>query len=109
MKIGQLMLNGGTWNGKRIVSAKWVHASYSPHYSLRGVHYGYLWWVTDYPYKGRIIRAFYAGGNGGQLLLGVPALDLLIEFWGGNYNDNGLYLPQRVWVPEDILPSVEGK
>jgi CubicO group peptidase (beta-lactamase class C family) len=107
MKLGQVLLNGGTWNGKQIVSAEWVHASYAPHYPLRGVYYGYLWWVTYYPYQGRVIRAFFAGGNGGQILMGVPDLDLLIEFWGGNYGDRVLYVPQRVWVPEDILPAVE--
>jgi CubicO group peptidase (beta-lactamase class C family) len=107
MKLGQVLLNGGVWNDKQIVSAKWVHASYAPHYPLRGVYYGYLWWVTYYPYQGRVIRAFFAGGNGGQILMGVPDLDLLIEFWGGNYGDRVLYVPQRVWVPEDILPAVE--
>jgi len=45
-KIGQLYLNGGIWNGKRIISAGWVDESTKEH-SRWGTHnlpYGYLWW-----------------------------------------------------------------
>lgn len=107
MKLGQMMLNGGTWHGRRIVSQAWVKDATAPHFALNGVHYGYLWWVTDYPYKGRTVRAFYAAGNGGQIVMGIPELDLLIAFYGGNYSDPALFIPQRVFVPKYILPAVE--
>ena len=73
---------------------------------LRGMHYGYLWWVTDYPYEGRTVQAFFAGGNGGQVVMGIPELDLVIAFYGGNYSDPVLYVPQRVYTPRYILPYV---
>jgi CubicO group peptidase (beta-lactamase class C family) len=107
MKLGQLILNGGTWNGRRLVSADWCHRATSPLYELHGLHYGYLWWVTDYPYEGHTVRAFFAGGNGGQVVVGVPDLDLVIAFYGGNYSDPALYVPQRVYVPKHILPAVK--
>lgn len=28
--------------------------------------------VTGYPYQGRTVRAFFAGGNGGQIVMGHP-------------------------------------
>src|SRR5207253_6204563 len=31
LKLGQLYANGGTWNGKRIISAQWVTNSVRPH------------------------------------------------------------------------------
>jgi CubicO group peptidase (beta-lactamase class C family) len=43
-------------------------------------HRGYLWWVIEYPYRDRTVRAFFAGGNGGQIVMGVPELDLVIAF-----------------------------
>jgi CubicO group peptidase (beta-lactamase class C family) len=107
MKLGQLMMNGGTWNGARVVSAEWCRRATSPLYRLRGLSYGYLWWVTEYPYKDRKVRAFFAGGNGGQIVLGVPDLDLLIAFYGGNYSDATSLVPQRVYVPKYILPAVD--
>jgi CubicO group peptidase (beta-lactamase class C family) len=107
MKLGQLMLNGGTWNGQRVVSPEWCREATSPLYSLGGSRYGYLWWVVEYPYKDRKVRAFFAGGNGGQIVLGVPELDLLIAFYGGNYSDATSLVPQRVYVPKYILPAVD--
>lgn len=106
MKLGQVMLDGGRWNGRQIVSAEWAKRSTSPLVTIGDRPYGYLWWLTDYPYKDRKVRAFYAAGNGGQIVMGIPELDLLIAFFGGNYNDRALFIPQRVYVPEQILPAV---
>jgi hypothetical protein len=38
--------------------------------------------------------------------MGIPALDLVIGFTGGNYNDPSLFIPQRRFVPDFILPAV---
>jgi CubicO group peptidase (beta-lactamase class C family) len=107
MKLGQLMLDGGRWRGRQIVSAEWTKRSTSPITQIAGRQYGYLWWLQDYPYQGRTVRAFFAGGNGGQIVIGVPELDLVIAFYGGNYSDPALFIPQRKLVPEDILPAIE--
>jgi CubicO group peptidase (beta-lactamase class C family) len=106
MKLGQMMLDGGVWHGRRIVSADWAQRSSEPHYELRGIHYGYLWWVVDLPYGDGTVRAFFAGGNGGQVVMVIPKLDLVFACYGGNYSDQVLYVPQRVYVPKYILPAV---
>ena len=51
MKIGQVMLNGGTWNGRRILSAPWAAKSTSAQVKIGDRDYGYQWWVADYPYR----------------------------------------------------------
>lgn len=107
MKLGQLHLNGGVWNGRRILTPEWSRRATSPLVEIRGRQYGYQWWVQDYPYKGRTVRAFYAGGNGGQVVMVIPELDLVMAFYGGNYNDPVLFTAQRVYVPQYILPAVE--
>jgi CubicO group peptidase (beta-lactamase class C family) len=107
MKIGQVILNGGTWKSRRVVSGEWAQRSISPLNDLRGREYGYLWWVMDYPYKDGTVRAFFAGGNGGQVVIGIPDLDLLITFYGGNYSDPVLYRSQDVLVPEYILKAID--
>jgi CubicO group peptidase (beta-lactamase class C family) len=108
MKLGQLMINGGTWHGRRIVSAEWAKRATSPLIQFGSEHYGYLWWVMDYPYKGRTIQAFYAGGNGGQVVMGIPALDLVVAFYGGNYSDRVGFQVQQRLVPNYVLPAVVG-
>jgi CubicO group peptidase (beta-lactamase class C family) len=61
----------------------------------------------EYPYKGRTVRAFFAAGNGGQVVMGIPELDLVMAFYGGNYNDPVLFTSQRVYVPQYILPAID--
>jgi len=39
--------------------------------------------------------------------MGIPDLDLVIAFTGGNYNDPVLFTGQRVYVPTYILPAVK--
>jgi CubicO group peptidase (beta-lactamase class C family) len=107
MKLAQLMVNEGSWNGRQIISRHWARKSGSPLRNLSRIQqYGWLWNSLEYPYKGRTVRAFFAGGNGGQIFMGIPALNLVIAFTGGNYNDASLFIPQRVFVPEFILPAV---
>ena len=106
MKLGQVMLNKGTWNGHRIVSEEWVAESTKTQVRLRDRGYGYQWWTNEYPYADGTVHAFFAAGNGGQIVMGIPELDLLIAFYGGNYSDAVLYRAQNVLIPEYILKSV---
>lgn len=106
MKMGQLMLNGGTWQGRRILSADYAKQASAPLHDLRSIKYGYLWWSIEYPYKDRTVRAYFAGGNGGQVVMVIPDLELVIAAYGGNYADRvGLQI-QQAYVPTYILPAV---
>ncbi|MDY5212638.1 serine hydrolase domain-containing protein [Intestinibacter sp.] len=60
-KIGQLYLNGGVYNCKRIVSTNWVKESTSVHSHLNELMYGYLWWILDE-------YSFAALGDGGNTI-----------------------------------------
>ncbi|MDH4260710.1 MAG: beta-lactamase family protein [Gammaproteobacteria bacterium] len=109
MKLTQLFLNEGKWEGRQIVSREWARKSGAALRVLSptsGQTYGYLWNSFEYPYRGRMLHAYFPGGNGGQVYIGIPDLDLLIAFTGGNYADRALFRPQREFVPEDILPAV---
>jgi CubicO group peptidase (beta-lactamase class C family) len=110
MKLAQLYLDGGTWNGRRIVSRHWVRRSTEPRFPMGSrAKYGYLWWIMDYPYGGRTVRAFYASGNGGQEAMAIPALDLVIATYGGNYNDAAGLQSLMDLIPHYILPAVDDR
>jgi len=51
-------------------------------------------------------RAAPSAGNGGQVVMGIPELHLVIAFFGGNYSDLVMFNSQRVYVPKYILPAV---
>lgn len=107
MKLAQLMVNGGKWQGKQILSREWTEKAGAPLRNLTPIQqYGYLWNSAEYPYKGKKVRGYFAGGNGGQIFMGIPDLDLVIAFTGGSYADAALFIPQRKYVPEFILPAV---
>lgn len=106
MKMGQLMLNQGTWQGKRILSPEFVAKASAPLYPLRGLTYGYLWWGVDYPYKDRTVHAFFAAGAGGQIVMVIPELDLVATAYGGNYSSRATFNFQREYLPRHILPAV---
>ena len=108
MKMAQLIANKGRWNGKQLVSEDWVRRSTAPLRNLNAVQqYGFLWNSVEYVYDNRKIRAVFADGNGGQVSMAIPDLDLVIAFTGGNYNDAVLFTGQRVYVPKYILPAVK--
>ena len=106
MKLGQVMLDGGTWQGRRILDAKFAERAGAPLHDLRGIQYGYLWWNIEYPYKNRKLRAYFAGGNGGQVVMVIPELDLVIAAYGGNYSHRASLILQQEYVPRYILPAV---
>ena len=108
MKLAQLMVSGGEWRGRRIFSAEWARKSGEGLRAIgtSGQRYGYLWNWYEYPYRDRKVHGIFAGGNGGQIFMAIPELDLVIAFTGGNYADASLFIPQRKLVPELILPAV---
>ena len=64
-KIGQLYLDNGMWDGKQIVSARWVDESTKEHsrWEKRNLAYGYLWWIIDDKE-----HSYAAMGDGGNVI-----------------------------------------
>jgi len=87
-KIGQLFLNSGNWQGKQIISEKWIQESTKQRIKLGGFWgwgYGYYWMQVDLNYKGTTIHSYFVPGEGGQLLSVFPDLNMVIVFTAGNY------------------------
>jgi CubicO group peptidase (beta-lactamase class C family) len=106
MKFGQLMLNGGTWEGHRILKQDFVEHATSPLYNLAHIYYGYNWWSENFPYKKRTVHAFMALGAGGQVVTVVPELELVVAFYAGNYSSRSQRDLGHTFVPRYLLPAV---
>ena len=106
MKFGQLMLNDGMWERRRILSHDFVARSSSSLYHLRGITYGYLWWAEEFPYKNRSVHAFMALGAGAQSVIVVPELDLVVATFGGSFSSRVQLEITHLWIPRYILPAV---
>jgi CubicO group peptidase (beta-lactamase class C family) len=107
LKLGQLFLAGGRWNGRRVISQRWVERATRPHAHFGpDTEYGYAWWIKAFRAGGRTYRAFNAEGNGGQLVIVLPDLDLVVMFTGGNYGNFPTWSKFRdELVPEFIIPA----
>ncbi len=107
MKIGQLILNGGTWNGRRVIDADWIAESAQEQIKIGGRGYGYQWWISEYPYQNETVTAVFAAGNGGQIVMAIPELDLVVAFYGGSYSDGVFLRSQNELIPNYVLPAVQ--
>jgi CubicO group peptidase (beta-lactamase class C family) len=107
MKMGQLLLSGGSWNGRQVVSRKWIESSLAPRAGLnaRG-DLGYMWHIDEYRVGDKTYRGYNAGGNGGQLLIVIPELDLVAMITAGNYGDFATWSKFNTeLVPRFIIPA----
>ncbi len=87
LRIGQLYLKKGMYNGVRVVSEGWIDKASTFKVTTNnllpfGPGYGYLWWVGN---TGRH-DYFFANGYGGQFIVVVPGLNLIVvatNVWSG--------------------------
>jgi len=117
-KFGQLLLNDGTWNGERIVSSAWLGESLVPVSELGWVDpeqwdwqvtgYGYQWWTGFYDNDGAIVDTFVAWGFGGQWVIVMPSLDLVVAINSNGFDGSDDAINQgHVVVVQYILPALQ--
>lgn len=110
IKIGWLFLNKGNWNGEQLISESWVNASTSRQiYAYGDEYYGYQWWMYDDDHSYAQVLAqndmFFASGFGGQNIVVIPHLNLVIAITQENLFDGRA---QTFAIINDwVLPAVE--
>jgi len=85
-KIGQLILQRGSWNGTQVVSSAWIDAATAPH--IMGdflFFYGYQFWLGRSLVNGHEVKWTAAVGLGGQRLYIIPELDMVVALNSGMY------------------------
>jgi CubicO group peptidase (beta-lactamase class C family) len=92
LKLGQLYLNGGKWQGKQVIPVAWVKTSVEPHAQIDDqTKYGYLWWLKDFKAGEHSYAAYYMSGNGGNKVAVFPQLDMVVVITSTNYNAKGMH------------------
>ena len=105
LKFGALLLDGGRWNGRQIVDTSWIAESVVPRTAPvgEGDRYGYGWHLSNVTVDGRDYAVVNAGGNGVQLMIVIPSLDLAIMVTAGNYNQFPVW---QAFLPEFVIAAV---
>jgi CubicO group peptidase (beta-lactamase class C family) len=76
-RYGYLYLKEGAWEGKQVVPAEWVRESVRPHFVTdENVGRGY-WWGKVKSLDGQH-DIFFASGTGGQYVVLIPDLDIVV-------------------------------
>ena len=100
-RFGMLYLQGGVWNGERLLSEEWIEFIRTPAPSTTGRNrandggsglgsfYGAQWWLvpddrTDVPKD-----MYSTSGNRGQYVIVIPSHDLVIVRRGLDYGRQG--------------------
>jgi CubicO group peptidase (beta-lactamase class C family) len=110
-RVGQLVLDNGTADGRQVVPAGWLAECFVPRVSVNELQrYGYQWYLGDMEFlAGGTVRLEHwvgCAGNGGQRLYVMPDLDLIIVVTAGNYSEPEQWIPPIRVVREVVLPSV---
>ena len=113
LKFGALYLNNGNWNGEQIISPEWVEKSSTVYKNNVGINlpiedsginaYGYTWWLSELNYHGKSLKMYRANGWGGQTIMVLPELDMVVVFTSGNWSKKSKLFKI---LNDYILPSV---
>ena len=103
-KLGQLVLDEGRWQGRRVVSAEWIRESTRAHVAetFGDLRYGYLWWRMDTPLGDSIM----AQGTGSHFILVIPDARMVIVTTAGNQFNGRSQAILRL-VDQHLVPGVK--
>ena len=104
LKWGLLVMNDGKWGGEQLIPAEFVKLATSPLNVNSFSSYGFFWWCEDMEIAGRSYHIKSGRGAGGQFIMMVPELDLVIVVTAHIKGMGGM----RHAAPEHIIPLYAG-
>ncbi|MBP7765489.1 MAG: serine hydrolase [Syntrophaceae bacterium] len=110
-RLGYLYINKGKWNGQQIVSPQWIEEATREQVKYHTVGYGYQWWLYQYRVNDFIVKAHVADGYGGQRIIVIPDLDMVIVFTAGMYSNGVSHVVNLMYsmAGEYIVAAVKAK
>ncbi len=108
LKIGQMLINDGIWEGERLIAKEWIRESFKTytHSNYNPYGYGYQWWNT----KTGKYTTYFAWGHGGQYIMMLPELDAVVVITSSVTNESRRRTYKRpvfILLEEQIIPLLE--
>ena len=99
IRIGQMVLQGGLWQGRRVVPADWIALSTAPRLNGPGLFFfGLQWWLGRSLVAREEVRWIAGVGWGGQRLFIVPERNLVVLAHAGLYDN-----PPMQPIPAEVV------
>ena len=111
-KFGLLAMNKGKWNGEQLIPEAYIIKANSRHVytgdddiygggkDVANEGYGYFWWGADLNVGGKTYYSSNAQGGGGQFIILIDELDLIVVTTSSLRHPKGLQI-----TAERILPA----
>jgi CubicO group peptidase (beta-lactamase class C family) len=92
-RVGELLLNDGMVNGKRILNHDWIRTSLANQVAISDSDpyadfYGYMWYTKAEPVGARKVEVHFASGNGGNKIYVVPSLRMVVAITSSAYGQS---------------------
>ncbi|WP_020571838.1 serine hydrolase domain-containing protein [Neolewinella persica] len=103
--FGQLYLDGG----RDLLPAGWAEESLSPLVARnddKDGHYGYLFWHDVLTVNGATYPVAYASGNGGNKVMMIPGLEVVVVITGTAYGMPYAHLQTEEMVENYLLEAI---
>ena len=88
-----------------------MHSSTKPHARIdETTEYGYLWWLKSFKSGQKSYPASFmsgSGGNGGNKVVAIPALDMAVVITSTNYNTHGMHEQTQKILTDYVLAAVD--
>lgn len=105
MKLGELVRQGGTLDGKTILGEDWSKDMLTAHVNANDKQdYGYQWWRRDFDCGAGSVSGWYMAGNGGNKVAIFEELDLTVVVTAQLYGTSGMH-QQSTDIIEDYVLS----
>jgi len=112
VKFGALAMNKGKWNGEQLIPEAFItkavnrivyesdDENFADNGNVINTGYGYFWWQSDLNTGGKSYFSTSARGGGGQYIILIEELDLIVVFTGHERDPRNLQI-----TAERILPA----
>lgn len=114
IKMGTLAINNGQWDGEQLISAKYLASATSgitrvgEDWQPDTFFYGYLWYQTNITVGDKSYDAKIAWGGGGQHIIALQELELIIVITGHDWDDTIMTQVSKAIVPAFVQSGLQG-
>ncbi len=107
LKLGQVYLDQGRWQGKQVIAPDWVSQSLQPRARMEdGTDYGYLWWLHQLQVGDRKVPTYAMNGAGGNTVQIVPELNAVVVITTTNYQVRNAPKLTMQLLTGQVLPAL---
>lgn len=106
-KLGQVLVDGGRWQGRQVLPAAWVNAMMTIHAQARDdADYGYFMWRFRFPVDGVETPVWAMSGNGGNYVFVLPARGLVAVVTSQAYNQKYAHTQSQALFRDVVLKAL---